>query len=154
MRYIKQINYIQIMKSLINSVRLMGNVGATPEVKSFDNGNKVAKIRLATNEKQKNAKGESVDITYWHNLVFWGKQAELIEKYVDKGERIAVEGSLTNRYYESKSGEKKQITEVRVGEFEFISSKKAESSLLPPIEAETKSAPVKKKKVIEDDLPF
>ena len=129
------------MKSLINSVRLMGNVGATPEVKSFDNGNKVANVRLATNEKQKNAKGESVDITYWHSLVFWGKQAELIEKYVGKGERIAIEGSLTNRSYESKTGEKKQITEVRVAEFEFISSKKT-TAAVPALQ------------VMEDDLPF
>ncbi len=127
------------MKSLINSVRLMGNVGAAPEVKSFENGNKMAKIRLATNEKQKNAKGESVEITHWHNLVFWGKQAELIEKYVGKGERIAIEGSLINRIYETKTGEKKQITEVKVDEFEFISRKAGNTS------------PVKE---VVDDLPF
>lgn len=127
------------MKSLINSVRLMGNVGATPEVKSFENGNKMAKIRLATNEKQKNAKGESVEITHWHNLVFWGKQAELIEKYVGKGERIAIEGSLINRVYETKTGEKKQITEVKVDEFEFISRKAG--SAIPA-------------KEVVDDLPF
>ena len=111
------------MKSLINSVRLMGNVGATPEVKSFDNGNKVAKLRLATNERQKNAKGETVEITHWHNLVFWGKSAELIEKYIDKGERIAIEGTLANRMYETKAGDKRQITEVRVDSFEFVSRK-------------------------------
>ena len=111
------------MKSLINSVRLMGNVGATPEVKSFDNGNKVAKLRLATNEKQKNAKGETVEITHWHNLVFWGKSAELIEKYIDKGERIAIEGTLANRMYETKAGDKRQVTEVRVDSFEFVSRK-------------------------------
>ncbi len=111
------------MKSLINSVRLMGNVGATPEVKMFDNGSKVAKLRLATNEKQKNAKGETVEITHWHNLVFWGKSAELIEKYINKGERIAIEGTLANRMYETKAGDKRQITEVRVDSFEFVSRK-------------------------------
>ena len=111
------------MKSLINSVRLMGNVGATPEVKMFDNGSKVAKLRLATNEKQKNAKGETVEITHWHNLVFWGKSAELIEKYIDKGERIAIEGTLANRMYETKAGDKRQVTEVRVDSFEFVSRK-------------------------------
>ena len=101
----------------------MGNVGATPEVKMFDNGSKVAKLRLATNEKQKNAKGETVEITHWHNLVFWGKSAELIEKYIDKGERIAIEGTLANRMYETKAGDKRQITEVRVDSFEFVSRK-------------------------------
>jgi len=129
------------MKSLINSVRLMGHVGATPEVKSFDNGNKVANLRLATNEKQKNAKGETVDITHWHNLVFWGKSAELIEKYIGKGERIAIEGTLANRYYETKTGEKRQITEVRVDSFEFVGRKSQANS--PAIEAS-----------VADDLPF
>jgi single-strand DNA-binding protein len=143
------------MKSLINSVRLMGNVGATPQVKSFDNGNKMAKVRLATNENQKNAKGESVKVTHWHNLVFWGRQAELIEKYIGKGERIAVEGSLTNRSYESKTGEKKQITEVRVDEIQFISNRRPITALpaetIAPVKAK---APARKKKVVEDDLPF
>ena len=129
------------MKSLINSVRLMGHVGATPEVKKFENGNKVANLRLATNEKQKNAKGETVDITHWHNLVFWGKQAELIEKYIGKGERIAVEGTLANRFYETKTGEKRQITEVRVDTFEFVGRKNQSNSTL----AES---------TVADDLPF
>ncbi|MES2617311.1 MAG: single-stranded DNA-binding protein [Bacteroidota bacterium] len=128
------------MKNLINSVRLMGNVGATPEVKSLTNGNKMAKLRLATNEKQKNAKGETIEITHWHNLVFWGKQVDIIEKFVDKGARLAIEGSLTNRNYETKTGEKRQITEVRVQEFEFVGGKKAENVPMTP--------------VVEDDLPF
>ena len=129
------------MKSLINSVRLMGNVGATPEVKSFDNGNKVAKLRLATNEKQKNAKGETVEITHWHNLVFWGKSAELIEKYIDKGERIAIEGTLANRFYETKTGEKRQITEVKVDSFEFVSRK-------------VQNNQVANESIVPADLPF
>ena len=130
-----------IMKSLINSVRLMGHVGATPAVKSFDNGNKVAKLILATNERQKNAKGETIAITHWHNLVFWGKQAELIEKYIGKGERIAIEGTLANRSYETKTGDKKQITEVRVDSFEFVSRK-------------TQTANASKGSDVADDLPF
>ena len=129
------------MKSLINSVRLMGHVGATPSVKSFDNGNKVAKLILATNERQKNAKGETIAITHWHNLVFWGKQAELIEKYIGKGERIAIEGTLANRFYETKTGEKRQITEVRVDTFEFVGRKNQSNSTL----AES---------TVADDLPF
>ena len=118
------------MKSLINSVRLMGHVGATPEVKSFENGNKVANLRLATKEKQKNANGETIAITHWHNLVFWGKGAELIEKYISKGERIAIEGSLSNRFYETKAGDKRQITEVRVDTFEVVSRKVQNNSVV------------------------
>ncbi len=100
----------------------------------------MAKLRLATNEKQKNAKGETIEITHWHNLVFWGKQVDIIEKFVDKGARLAIEGSLTNRNYETKTGEKRQITEVRVQEFEFVGGKKAENVPMTP--------------VVEDDLPF
>ncbi len=129
------------MKSLINSVRLMGNVGTTPEVKSFDNGNKMAKMSLATNEKQKNAKGEIIEITHWHNLVFWGKQAEIVGQYFTKGVRIAIEGTLTNRTYETSKGEKRQIAEVRVSEFEFISNRKS-GDLVP------------EKELVADDLPF
>ena len=129
------------MKSLINSVRLMGHVGATPAVKSFDNGNKVAKLILATNEKQKNAKGETIAITHWHNLVFWGKQAELIEKYIGKGERIAIEGTLANRFYETNTGEKRQITEVKVDSFEFVSRK-------------VQNNQVANESIVPADLPF
>ncbi|NQW43246.1 MAG: single-stranded DNA-binding protein [Bacteroidetes bacterium] len=131
------------MKSLINSVRLIGNVGATPEVKSFDNGNKVARLRIATNDRQKNAKGEVVEITYWHSLVVWGKQAEIIEKYVDKGEKLAIEGTLVNREYLNDKGEKKFITEIRVNEFEFLGAKKNNQE---PINSMAE--------VMEDGLPF
>ena len=131
------------MKSLIKSVRLIGNVGATPEVKSFDNGNKVARLRIATNDRQKNAKGEVVEITYWHSLVVWGKQAEIIEKYVDKGEKLAIEGTLVNREYLNDKGEKKFITEIRVNEFEFLGAKKNNQE---PINSMAE--------VMEDGLPF
>lgn len=131
------------MKSLINSVRLIGNVGATPEVKSFDNGNKMARLRIATNDRQKNAKGEVVEITYWHSLVVWGKQAEIIEKYVDKGEKLAIEGTLVNREYQNEKGEKKFITEIRVNEFEFLGAKK------------NSQEPITSMAAVEDDgLPF
>ena len=131
------------MKSLINSVRLIGNVGNTPEVKSFDNGNKMARLRIATNDRQKNAKGEVIEITYWHSLVVWGKQAEIIEKYVDKGEKLAIEGTLVNREYQNEKGEKKFITEIRVNEFEFLGAKR------------NSQEPVTSMAAVEDDgLPF
>ncbi len=111
------------MKSLINSVRLMGNVGNAPNVKTFDNGNKVARLSMATNHRQKKETGEYEDITYWHNLVIWGKLAEIAEKYIQKGTRIAIEGVLTNRDYKGNDNEKKNITEIKVNELEFIGSK-------------------------------
>lgn len=94
-----------------------------PEVRSLENGNKLAKFSLATNEYYKNAKGEKVTDTQWHNLVAWGKTAELVEKFVRKGKELGIEGKLVNRQYESKTGEKKYITEIVINDLLLIGSK-------------------------------
>ncbi len=104
------------MNTLRNSVRLYGNVGQDPEVKSLENGTKLAKFSLATLDKHKDAKGEWVDETTWHNLVVFGKQVDIVEKYVNKGDKLFVEGKLTNRSYEGKDGAKKYFTEVVINE--------------------------------------
>lgn len=104
------------MSTLRNKVQLIGHVGNDPEIKSFDGGKKLAKLNVATNESYKNDKGEKVEETQWHNLVAWGKTAEIIEKYVIKGKEIAIEGKLTHRSYEDKSGEKRYVTEVVIDE--------------------------------------
>ncbi len=111
------------MNSLRNSVRLIGNLGAAPEVKNLEKGNKVAKLALATNETYTNQQGEKVTETYWHNLVAWGKTAEIAEKYLNKGSEIAIEGKLTNRSYNDKDGVKKYITEIVVNEFLMLDKK-------------------------------
>lgn len=111
------------MNSLRNSVRLIGNLGAAPEVKNLDNGNKVARIAMATNETYKNDKGEKVTETTWHNLVAWGKTAEIAEKYLVKGSEIAIEGKLTSRNYTNKEGEKKYVTEIIINEFLMLDKK-------------------------------
>jgi len=109
------------MSTLQNKVQLIGHVGQTPEIKKFENGKKMARFSLATNEVYFNAKGEKVEQTYWHNLVAWGKTAELIENYVDKGKQIAIEGKLVNRSYETEKGERRFITEVSINEVVFLS---------------------------------
>ena len=104
------------MSTLRNKVQLIGHVGNDPEIKSFDGGKKLAKLSIATNESYKNDKGEKVEETQWHNLVAWGKTAEIIEKYVVKGKEIVIEGKLTHRSYEDKNGEKRYVTEVVIDE--------------------------------------
>jgi single-strand DNA-binding protein len=104
------------MSTLRNKVQLIGHVGNDPEIKTFDGGKKLAKLAIATNESYKNDKGEKVEETQWHNLVAWGKTAEIIEKYVVKGKEIAIEGKLTHRSYEDKNGEKRYVTEVVIDE--------------------------------------
>ena len=107
------------MSTLRNSVRLIGRVGNNPETKTFDNGTKVS-LSLATSDFYYNDKNEKVENTQWHNIVAWKKTAELIQKYVEKGKEIAVEGKLTYRTYEDKEGVKRSITEIVINEVLFF----------------------------------
>ena len=109
--------------ALRNKVQLIGHLGQTPEIKSFESGRKMAKFSLATNENYRNAKGEKVTETQWHNLVAFGKLAGIAEKYLTKGKEIAVEGKLVNRSYTDKEGNKKYISEVQVNELLMVGGK-------------------------------
>jgi single-strand DNA-binding protein len=111
------------MNALRNKVQLIGNLGMNPEVKSLDGGKKLAKVSIATNETYKNAKGERVTETQWHNLIAWGKTAELVEKLFKKGSEVAVEGKLINRNYTDKEGIKRYVTEIVVSEVLMLGSK-------------------------------
>ncbi len=111
------------MSTLRNKVQLIGNVGNDPEIKVLETGKKLAKLTLATNETYKNEKGEKVTETQWHNVVAWGKTAEIIEKFVTKGKEIAVEGKLTHRSFDDKNGDKKYFTEVVVSELLLLGNK-------------------------------
>lgn len=112
------------MNNLKNKVQLIGNLGNAPEIINLESGKKLAKFSVATNESYRNTKGEWVQETQWHNLVAWGKTAEIAEKYLNKGTEVAIEGKLTNKSYEDKNGVKKYITEVVVNELLMLGSKK------------------------------
>ena len=111
------------MNTLRNKVQLIGNLGQNPEVKDLNEGKKVAKFSLATNETYRNKAGEKVTETQWHNLVAWGKQAEIIEKYLKKGSEVAIEGKLINRNYTDKDGVKRYVTEIQVNELLMLGGK-------------------------------
>lgn len=100
------------MNTLRNKVQLIGNLGNDPEIINLESGKTLAKFTLATNESYKNAQGEKVTDTQWHNIVAWGKTAQIVEKYVAKGKEVAIEGKLTSRSWEDKDGMKRYITEV------------------------------------------
>lgn len=104
------------MYALKNKVQLIGHIGNAPDVRSFEGGKKWTRLSLATNETYRNAQGVKVTDTQWHNVVAYGKVAEIVEKYVVKGSEIAVEGKLVNRSYTDKDGVKKYVTEVQVSE--------------------------------------
>lgn len=104
------------MNSLRNKVQLIGNLGNDPEIIVLENGTKLAKFSIATNETYKNTKGEKVTDTQWHNCVAWGKLAEISEDFLSKGKEVAIEGKLVNRSYETSEGEKRYITEIKCNE--------------------------------------
>ncbi|MGO2102901.1 MULTISPECIES: single-stranded DNA-binding protein [Psychroflexus] len=110
------------MSTLKNSVQLMGHLGKDPEVLNLDSGKKLVKFSLATNDNYTKKDGEKVTTTDWHQVVAWGKTAEIIEKYVTKGKEVIVRGKLSNRSYETKEGEKRYITEVNCQEIVMTSA--------------------------------
>ncbi|HNV29428.1 MAG TPA: single-stranded DNA-binding protein [Cyclobacteriaceae bacterium] len=110
------------MKSLRNSVQLIGRLGKDPEVKTFGNSKK-ASFSIATTDSYKNAKGEKVEDTQWHNVIIWGSLADVAEKYLKKGVEVCVEGKLVHRDYETDKGEKRYVTEINVNDLLMLGSK-------------------------------
>jgi len=107
----------------MNKTILKGNLGNDPDVKIFESGQKVCKFSLATSESYPDKKGEKIIDTEWHNIVFWGKIVDVIEKFVHKGDQLLVEGKNKTRSYEDKNGSTHYITEVICHIFEFCGSK-------------------------------
>jgi len=111
------------MYALKNKVQLIGNLGNSPEVRTFDGGRKMARFSMATNESYRNAQGERVTDTQWHNLIAWGKLADIAERFLIKGKEVAVEGKLINRSYNDKEGNKRYVTEIQVNELLLLGTK-------------------------------
>ena len=105
----------------VNKVMLLGNVGKDPEMKATQGGMVIAQFPLATAERAKDQSGNWVDKTEWHNLVCFGKTAEIVRDYVKKGKQLFVEGSLRTSSWEDKqSGQKKYRTEIIVSDLSLL----------------------------------
>lgn len=100
-------------------------MGRDPELKTLDSGRKLVRLSMATNDFYKDASGNRVEETQWHNLVGWGGLAETIEKHVSKGQELAVSGKLVHRSYEDNDGVTRYVTEVVLNDFVFIGGSKA-----------------------------
>ncbi|UGU16609.1 single-stranded DNA-binding protein [Sinomicrobium kalidii] len=100
------------MNAIKNKVQLIGRLGQDPEFVNFEDGNKIARFPLATNDNYKDKNGEKVKRTYWHNIVVRGGLVNVVENYVEKGKEIAVEGKLATRSWEDRDGNKRYITEI------------------------------------------
>ena len=124
---IKKLNTLnkkKIMNNLRNNVRLIGNLGMNPDVKELNGGKKLAKFSIATSETYKGEDGNKVTETQWHNLIAWGKHADVVEKYLKKGNEVAIEGKLSSRNYTDKEGVKRYVTEIIVNDLLLIGGKK------------------------------
>jgi len=110
---------------LMNKVMLIGNVGQEPEVRYLDQGVCVAQIRLATTERGYTLpSGTQVpDRTEWHTVIFWRKQAETVEKYVHKGDKLYVEGKIQTRQWVDKKGETRRTIEIMADNMEMLSKR-------------------------------
>jgi single-strand DNA-binding protein len=112
------------MKNLRNSVQLIGRLGKDPEVRDLTSGKKMTTFSVATSDSYKNANGEKVEDTQWHNIVAFGKVGEIAGEYLKKGEEVCVEGKLVHRSYENKEGEKRYVTEINLNEMVMLGAKK------------------------------
>ncbi len=108
------------MSGSLNKVMLIGNLGRDPELKKTPSGQEVARFSVATTETWKNPQGEKQSKTEWHNIVVWGKQAEIAEKYLRKGKQILVEGRIQYREYTDQAGVKKNLSEIRCDHFVML----------------------------------
>lgn len=111
------------MNTLRNRVQLIGRLGMNPEIRNLESGNKVANFTIATSETYKNAKGERVENTEWHNIVAWNKTAEIVEKHLEKGKEIALKGKLFTETYTDKDGNKRYATKIKCTELLMFGSK-------------------------------
>ena len=115
------------MSTLRNKVQLIGNIGNEPKIMNLENGNKVARFSMATNEYYRNAQGEKVQSTQWHYVVAWDKKADIIEQYAHKGKEVAIEGKLISRSYTNEVGVKCYVTEIVASEILLLGTKSGDS---------------------------
>lgn len=160
--------------SSLNKVMLIGRLGKDPEMQYFESGAVKASFSLATSESYKNKEGQRVENTEWHNLVLWGKGAEIAEKYLKKGKQIYVEGSIKTRSWEAQDGTKRYMTEINVLTFKMLgnreddndgqgggasaaySNQNTNKTTQPTSQSATRIEPQTKDPIVEevDDLPF
>jgi single-strand DNA-binding protein len=144
----------------VNKVILIGNLGKDPEVKYLPSGSAVVNTTLATSEQWKDKEsGEKKERTEWHNIVFFGKVAEIAGEYLRKGSQVYVEGSLRTRKWQDKEGKDRYTTEIVVSDMQMLGSRGAATASYDE-EPAARPAPKAKKPALEqagdldDDIPF
>ena len=145
----------------LNKVQLIGRLGQDPELNYTDSGTAVCNMRMATGDSYTNRDGERVDTTEWHDVVAWGKLAEICGEYLSKGRQVYVEGSLQTRSWEDRNGNKRSSTEVKARDVIFLSggdqkqrrTQQAQGSSSPK-RARSTGQPSNEQFEPDDDMPF
>lgn len=158
------------MSKSLNRVTLIGNVGSDPEVRSTTSGSRVATISVATSQSWTGQNGEKQESTQWHRCVAWNRKggsglADIIEKYVSKGDRIYVDGEIEYRQWQDKENQTRYTTEIKVRDIIMLGGTK--DGVTAKATAEKPPAPGKKGAAggdfedfpaaledTDDDLPF
>jgi single-strand DNA-binding protein len=152
----------------VNKVILVGNLGRDPETRYTTSGDAVTNIRLATTDTWKDKSGEKQERTEWHNIVFYGRQAEIAGEYLKKGRQIYVEGRLQTRKWQDKEGQDRYTTEIIADRMQMLGSRDGGGSGVaaepaeraagaePRAAAKSGSPAAAKKNVddLDDDIPF
>ena len=137
----------------LNRALLIGNVGNDPEIRTLNNEQgKVASFRLATTERYKDRNGEVKENTEWHQIVAWGKLADIVEKFVKKGSQVYAEGKITTRRWTDKDGNDRFTTEIRAEGIQILGKK--ETSASATRQEESPALKALKEDDPKDDLPF
>jgi single-strand DNA-binding protein len=152
---------------MINKVTLIGHLGQDPEIRRLENGTPVGRFSLATNESYKDASGELVENTEWHNIVVWRQQAETAERLLKKGALVYVEGKISYRKYTDKNGVEKMSTDIVANTFRLMGKKEGGGNQTfptqePPMRVGQSQnepvfevvAPTSEPPMASDDLPF
>ena len=140
----------------MNKVMLIGNVGQDPVVRYLDNGVCVASVRLATTERGYTLQnGTQVpDRTEWHSLIFWRKQAETVEKFVHKGDKLYVEGKIQSRKYDDRQGVTHQVVEIMVDQMEMLTPRSSTPATANDAPQQTSAQQVVTPSQNDDEPPF
>lgn len=115
------------MSALRNKVMLVGNLGQDPEMKSLEGGKKVVHFTLATRENFKNAEGQKISETTWHNIVAWNGLADIASRFLKKGNEVYVEGKIVYRSYEDKKGATRNVTDIVLNDLLLLRSAKGQA---------------------------
>jgi single-strand DNA-binding protein len=144
----------------VNKAILIGNLGRDPELRRTANGSSVVSFPLATTERWTDKNGEKKDRTEWHNIVAWGKLADLANQYLSKGRSTYIEGRITTNSWDDKDGNKRYRTEIVATQIQFLGGSNpnttddAASAVSTDKDVESDDTIPEPEPAVEDDLPF